>query len=76
MYVCFYNGFTSIISLLIVKNMFVWTVRLFFNDFVSSFRSRCKVFVRGNFFCSLVHRLLVSSVLMFSGISSMGNRKS
>ena len=54
----------------------MWAVRLFFTVWFSSFRYRWIVFDRGNFFCSLVVRLAVSSVGMFVGISSMGNERS
>lgn len=54
----------------------VWVVMVFFSVRLSSFRYKCMFLVRGNFFCSRSVRLVVSSVGMFDGISSVGKVRS
>ena len=54
----------------------VWAVIVFFSVRLSSFRYKWMFLVRGNFFCSRSVRLVVSSVGMFDGISSVGKVRS
>ena len=49
---------------------------MFFSVRLSSFRYRWMFFVMGNFFCSRSVRLVVSSVGILEGISSVGKVRS